>query len=338
MFSSITSPQIGDETTSASGSERKKRNKLGYRRTAVACGHCRHRKTRCIPLADQTESRCQNCIRLKKECQFYSVDGEGANTRKSKSELRAEPSVDERHVSKDSPSLDPVKSTQDPYDTASIRDVASNAVQTHTHGLMASPTSDVGAKHIQEHPDRSVQSTQVYMQNLYYPQRNQTPSAPVQAYWSANDPAQLIYQQQQFSVANASALPPQDPQLQHSNQDIGSLRGAPPSFGSMPTPDMSQSPSTYQQYGNTFPKMQRTMTIPAVQSQLSRDRANMGIQVSPQVGAGHAHGQYAYNQVFPSQFTHGAHWYAPPNAQQAFAPHYLPSQRDHSCDQPDWPG
>ncbi|KAK5936593.1 hypothetical protein PMZ80_011158 [Knufia obscura] len=176
------------------------------------------------------------------------------------------------------------------------------------------------------------------MQNVYHPQHNQPPSAPAQAYWTANHPTQLIYQQQQFSVANASALPPQDPQLQHSNQDIGSLRGAaPPSFGSMPTSDTGQSPSTYQQYGNTFPKMQRTITIPAVQSQSSRDRVAMGMRSSPQIGAGQAQGQYAYDQMFPPQFTHGAPWYTPRNAQQAFGPHHLPSQ-DQSCGHPDWQG
>ncbi|KAK5313829.1 hypothetical protein LTR64_002815 [Lithohypha guttulata] len=236
MSSSITSPQIENETASASGSERKKRNKLSYPKTPVACTSC------------------------------------------------------------------------------------------------------VGTEHTQEYPDRSTRSTQVQMQNVYHPQHNQPPSAPAQAYWTANHPTQLIYQQQQFSVANASALPPQDPQLQHSNQDIGSLRGAaPPSFGSMPTSDTGQSPSTYQQYGNTFPKMQRTITIPAVQSQSSRDRVAMGMRSSPQIGAGQAQGQYAYDQMFPPQFTHGAPWYTPRNAQQAFGPHHLPSQ-DQSCGHPDWQG
>jgi hypothetical protein len=71
----------------------KKRNKLGYHRTAVACGrfwhtredlemlirtgHCRRRKIRCIPAANDHEGRCQNCIRLKKDCQFFPVDQQG---------------------------------------------------------------------------------------------------------------------------------------------------------------------------------------------------------------------------------------------------------------------
>ncbi|OLN94303.1 hypothetical protein CCHL11_02970 [Colletotrichum chlorophyti] len=52
----------------------KKRNKLGYHRTSVACGHCRRRKIRCIPSPVDVQGRCVNCIRLKKECSFYPVD------------------------------------------------------------------------------------------------------------------------------------------------------------------------------------------------------------------------------------------------------------------------
>jgi hypothetical protein len=37
-------------------------------------GHCRRRKIRCIPAVGDAQQRCQNCIRLKKECVFYPVD------------------------------------------------------------------------------------------------------------------------------------------------------------------------------------------------------------------------------------------------------------------------
>ncbi|KAJ4356001.1 uncharacterized protein N0V89_004027 [Didymosphaeria variabile] len=52
----------------------KRRNKLGYHRTSVACGHCRRRKIRCLVANDEVTGRCANCIRLKKECNFYPVD------------------------------------------------------------------------------------------------------------------------------------------------------------------------------------------------------------------------------------------------------------------------
>ncbi|KAL9089204.1 MAG: hypothetical protein Q9159_002675 [Coniocarpon cinnabarinum] len=61
------------ETGSSSGDE-KKRNKLGYHRTSVACGHCRRRKIRCMMPDDDPTGRCSNCIRLKKECNFFPVD------------------------------------------------------------------------------------------------------------------------------------------------------------------------------------------------------------------------------------------------------------------------
>ncbi|RFU73888.1 fungal zn binuclear cluster domain containing [Trichoderma arundinaceum] len=56
-------PQMGE----------KKRNKLGYHRTSIACGHCRRRKIRCI-ISSEDQNRCVNCIRLKKECSFHPVD------------------------------------------------------------------------------------------------------------------------------------------------------------------------------------------------------------------------------------------------------------------------
>lgn len=64
---------IPDPSQAALANE-KKRNKLGYHRTSVACGHCRRRKIRCIPSPSDTLGRCINCIRLKKECSFYPVD------------------------------------------------------------------------------------------------------------------------------------------------------------------------------------------------------------------------------------------------------------------------
>ncbi|CAH0026621.1 unnamed protein product [Clonostachys rhizophaga] len=52
----------------------KRRNKLGYHRTSVACNHCRRRKIRCIPSPHDFHGRCTNCIRLKKECSFIPTD------------------------------------------------------------------------------------------------------------------------------------------------------------------------------------------------------------------------------------------------------------------------
>ncbi|KIX10413.1 uncharacterized protein Z518_01495 [Rhinocladiella mackenziei CBS 650.93] len=85
----------------------KKRNKLGYHRTAVACGHCRRRKIRCIPAFDNPGGRCQNCIRLKKDCHFYPVDqqspGQGKRTRSATKTTEGYSNDAETSVSSSSP-------------------------------------------------------------------------------------------------------------------------------------------------------------------------------------------------------------------------------------------
>ncbi|ETN40739.1 uncharacterized protein HMPREF1541_05019 [Cyphellophora europaea CBS 101466] len=82
----------------------KKRNKLGYHRTAVACGHCRRRKIRCIAALDDTTGRCQNCIRLKKECHFFPVDQHNAPAgRRGRSGSKVEGSQPEEDTRASSP-------------------------------------------------------------------------------------------------------------------------------------------------------------------------------------------------------------------------------------------
>ncbi|KAF3076774.1 hypothetical protein CFAM422_001340 [Trichoderma lentiforme] len=78
---SFSTPSVGGATPSsylesqslAPPMGEKKRNKLGYHRTSIACGHCRRRKIRCI-ISTEDQNRCVNCIRLKKECSFHPVD------------------------------------------------------------------------------------------------------------------------------------------------------------------------------------------------------------------------------------------------------------------------
>ncbi|KAL4951268.1 hypothetical protein BDW69DRAFT_41736 [Aspergillus filifer] len=66
----------------------KKRNKLGYHRTSVACVHCRRRKIRCLVASDDAQGRCENCIRLRKECQFFPVDQQPPMEKKSRPSSR----------------------------------------------------------------------------------------------------------------------------------------------------------------------------------------------------------------------------------------------------------
>ncbi len=137
----------------------------------------------------------------------------------------------------------------------------------------------------------------------------------------------MPYQQRQFNLDNAPAARSQDPQLQHSSQGLGVRHGpARRSFSSMPMPNMVQSPSPYQHFNVTFPENQRSMTMPAMQNQSTISSADIDMQMSPQLVS--AQGQYAYSSAFLPQSTDNAQWYPLPNSQQAFAQHYLPSQRD----------
>ncbi|KAL1311327.1 hypothetical protein AAFC00_001504 [Neodothiora populina] len=80
----------------------KRRNKLGYQRISIACGHCRRRKIRCV-LAEQDDmGRCQNCIRLKKECVFYPVDSTGGT--ESRAQHKAGSGSKASSIMSDSPS------------------------------------------------------------------------------------------------------------------------------------------------------------------------------------------------------------------------------------------
>lgn len=67
----------------------KRRNKLGYHRTSVACGHCRRRKIRCLLAPDDLQNRCANCIRLKKDCNFFPVDQQPQLERRPRTSSRA---------------------------------------------------------------------------------------------------------------------------------------------------------------------------------------------------------------------------------------------------------
>jgi hypothetical protein len=66
------------------GAERR-RNKLGYHRTSVACSHCRRRKIRCIPSTSDVHGRCASCIRLKKDCSFIPAEQQGSELHQKES-------------------------------------------------------------------------------------------------------------------------------------------------------------------------------------------------------------------------------------------------------------
>ncbi|KAH8891003.1 hypothetical protein GQ53DRAFT_166624 [Thozetella sp. PMI_491] len=82
-------PQSAQDQAALALAGEKRRNKLGYHRTSVACGHCRRRKIRCIPSPNDHQGRCINCIRLKKDCSFYPVDQQPPQDARQKSASRS---------------------------------------------------------------------------------------------------------------------------------------------------------------------------------------------------------------------------------------------------------
>ncbi|CAK4033816.1 hypothetical protein DOTSEDRAFT_68103, partial [Lecanosticta acicola] len=97
LLKSLSTPQLRGPIMS--DSDDKKRNKLGYQRISIACAHCRRRKIRCLVADDDREGRCQNCIRLKKECVFYPVDQQAVIDARSESSRAGGPSATPSTVS-----------------------------------------------------------------------------------------------------------------------------------------------------------------------------------------------------------------------------------------------
>ncbi|KAL4904732.1 hypothetical protein BDW74DRAFT_185585 [Aspergillus multicolor] len=91
------------QTAAMDPSADKKRNKLGYHRTSVACVHCRRRKIRCLVAADDPQGRCENCIRLRKECQFFPVDQQPPIEKKSRPNSRIETISNDASTASSSP-------------------------------------------------------------------------------------------------------------------------------------------------------------------------------------------------------------------------------------------
>ncbi|ROT36924.1 hypothetical protein SODALDRAFT_325490 [Sodiomyces alkalinus F11] len=108
---SVSSPNVRPHPSNASDHHQiglpgdKKKNKLGYHRTSVACGHCRRRKIRCIPSNSDAQGRCVNCIRLKKECSFYPVDQPPPSDARPKAPSRASTAGSKVTSSSSSPAL-----------------------------------------------------------------------------------------------------------------------------------------------------------------------------------------------------------------------------------------
>ena len=65
-------------------------------------GHCRRRKIRCLLAPDDAQNRCSNCIRLKKECNFFPVDQQPQMERRPRTASKAEAGSGEASASSSS--------------------------------------------------------------------------------------------------------------------------------------------------------------------------------------------------------------------------------------------
>ncbi|KAI0161106.1 hypothetical protein GGR52DRAFT_562924 [Hypoxylon sp. FL1284] len=96
---SVSTPNVKPQGTNeaahgaAGPSKEKKRNKLGYHRTPIACEHCRRRKIRCKqPETQDVLQRCESCIGLQIPCAYTAVNQQPTSTPAGPSQV-AIPSV-----------------------------------------------------------------------------------------------------------------------------------------------------------------------------------------------------------------------------------------------------
>ncbi|OAQ95988.1 hypothetical protein LLEC1_01663 [Akanthomyces lecanii] len=141
---SYSTPAVHTMADSATTAGEKKRNKLGYHRTSIACsndalGHCRRRKIRCI-VSPEMQNRCINCIRLKKDCSFFPVDQQSGGDSQGKS-TGQETGSSTAHSQSSSPILGPghpaVMPSGSMYGTGPMQDAIGHAASTVGYASVA---------------------------------------------------------------------------------------------------------------------------------------------------------------------------------------------------------
>lgn len=159
---STSTPHMRNLALSNSGdlspTNNKARNKLGYHRTSVACGHCRRRKIRCLLAPDDPQGRCSNCIRLKKECNFFPVE-HSVDTQR--------PSVSGKEMSTGTPSTPQASSPRHlpPHTGEKIADFHAP----YHGGSGAAPNAPYGYAGEAEDPHHAPTSSAVPVQHPGYP-------------------------------------------------------------------------------------------------------------------------------------------------------------------------
>ncbi|WEW61389.1 hypothetical protein PRK78_006879 [Emydomyces testavorans] len=198
---------------SAGGAPDKKRNKLGYHRTSVACATSRRtapdttfldglirRKIRCLLASDDTQGRCENCIRLKKECHFYPVDQQPPMEKRSRAGSRAEPPTPEAPLITPPTLLGGTiveqKDSYFPYPSMPVNTAPDMAVFSHgAYGAATMPpySPDLTASHGLGPVPPLVQPATWNTPSLYGQQLSSVPatiqaSPPADSMWDQNSP------------------------------------------------------------------------------------------------------------------------------------------------------
>ena len=115
--------------------------------------HCRRRKIRCLLAPDDPQNRCSNCIRLKKECNFFPVDQQPPVERRPRADSRTEGRSDENSVSSSSSPGMTVGRGMEAVDHFSQYPILPIASQLYTGSLapmsagIISPPSSIGKCH-----------------------------------------------------------------------------------------------------------------------------------------------------------------------------------------------
>ncbi|OKL62272.1 hypothetical protein UA08_02867 [Talaromyces atroroseus] len=277
------------DSSGASGAD-KKRNKLGYSRTSVACGqsifhpplcvmHCRRRKIRCLVSADDSEGRCENCIRLRKECQFYPVDQQPPTDRKARPGNTPTSSADPSIASSSPPSavlggaggaaggpIDPNDIYHYQITSATTPEMAATAF--HPSGFSVAPMGAFSAtNNAVPHPE-------------LVPSQTIDPNASWE-HPAMGNPAQMMWTTPQGQILAAGGAPPHPQMLgpaaaaPYTVQLDGTLWPAPPQRA-MTIPSQADiyshpPPQGHPGFASSIPpELKRSMTSPAVsRSQIS---------------------------------------------------------------------
>ncbi|KAF2712003.1 hypothetical protein K504DRAFT_192242 [Pleomassaria siparia CBS 279.74] len=230
----------------------KRRNKLGYHRTSVACGHCRRRKIRCLVANEDPQGRCANCIRLKKECNFYPVE-QNPEPQRSQAGSTKESSVggptssttsSPHHTS--SVSGDKVEDFRTPFSTTTPSTIASRygvPPETDAESPRAPLASGIHVQH-PSYPFPHPIDTQWPPTSGFLPSSSVTETSPSSStYWRPSPPtANSAY----GSESNMSGGRTPATMSATSNLSYGNHHDGPPSWG----PSNLQPPTRSMSYGN----------------------------------------------------------------------------------------